>query len=322
MTSIIITHKLNEVAAVADNVTIIRDGSTVGQMYVTPETPLDQEELIRKMVGRELTNLYPDHPSNAPGEEYLRLENWTVHHPIDPTRVIVDHANINVHAGEIVGLAGLMGAGRTEMAMSLFGHSYGSNISGNVYVKGKKVSLPNVQSAIDAGLAYATEDRKGYGLNLLQNIRENASMASLTKMSRGGIMDDNVERKEVEQYRKDFRIKCHDIDVNVGTLSGGNQQKVVLAKWVISDPDVLILDEPTRGIDVGAKFEIYEIIDQLADAGKAVIVISSELPELIGICDRIYTVSQGVVTDNVDKNGFTQEYLMKGMTKEREVAAR
>ena len=322
VTSIIITHKLNEVAAVADNVTIIRDGSTVGQMYVTPETPLDQEELIRKMVGRELTNLYPDHPSNAPGEEYLRLENWTVHHPIDPTRVIVDHANINVHAGEIVGLAGLMGAGRTEMAMSLFGHSYGSNFSGNVYVKGKKVSLPNVQSAIDAGLAYATEDRKGYGLNLLQNIRENASMASLTKMSRGGIMDDNVERKEVEQYRKDFRIKCHDIDVNVGTLSGGNQQKVVLAKWVISDPDVLILDEPTRGIDVGAKFEIYEIIDQLADAGKAVIVISSELPELIGICDRIYTVSQGVVTDNVDKNGFTQEYLMKGMTKEREVAAR
>ena len=245
-----------------------------------------------------------------------------MHHPIDPTRVIVDHANINVHAGEIVGLAGLMGAGRTEMAMSLFGRSYGSNISGNVYVKGKKVSLPNVQSAIDAGLAYATEDRKGYGLNLLQNIRENASMASLTKMSRGGIMDDNVERKEVEQYRKDFRIKCHDIDVNVGTLSGGNQQKVVLAKWVISDPDVLILDEPTRGIDVGAKFEIYEIIDQLADAGKAVIVISSELPELIGICDRIYTVSQGVVTDNVDKNGFTQEYLMKGMTKEREVAAR
>ena len=221
----------------------------------------------------------------------------------------------------IRGLAGLMGAGRTEMAMSIFGHSYGSNISGKVFVKGKEVKMPNVQSAIDAGLAYATEDRKGNGLNLLQNIRENASLASLTKISKGGVVDDNLERKEVEQYRKDFNIKCHDIDVNVSTLSGGNQQKVLLAKWVISQPDILILDEPTRGIDVGAKYEIYEIIDKLADAGKAVIVISSELPELIGICDRIYTVSYGVVTDNVEKNGFTQEYLMKGMTKEREVAA-
>ncbi len=178
VTSIIITHKLNEVAAIADNVTIIRDGSTVGVMYVTPETPLDQEELIRKMVGRPLHNLYPNHPSNTPGEEYLRVEDWTVHHPLDAERVIVDHANINVHAGEIVGLAGLMGAGRTEMAMSIFGHSYGSNISGKVFVKGKEVKMPNVQSAIDAGLAYATEDRKGNGLNLLQNIRENASLAS------------------------------------------------------------------------------------------------------------------------------------------------
>lgn len=320
VTSIIITHKLNEVAAIADNVTIIRDGSTVGMMMVTPETPLDQDELIRKMVGRPLTNLYPNHPSNTPGDEYLRVENWTVHHPLDSARVIVDHANFNVHAGEIVGLAGLMGAGRTEMAMSIFGHSYGSNISGDVYVKGQKVELHNVQQAIDAGLAYATEDRKAYGLNLLQNIRENASMASLKKMSKHGVMDDNVERKEVEQYRKDFRIKCRDIDVQVSTLSGGNQQKVVLAKWVISDPDILILDEPTRGIDVGAKYEIYEIIDQLADQGKAVIVISSELPELIGICDRIYTVSQGVITDNVTKQGFTQEYLMKGMTKERGAA--
>jgi putative multiple sugar transport system ATP-binding protein len=322
VTSILITHKLNEVAAIADNVTIIRDGSTVGEMFVTPETPLDQDELIRKMVGRPLTNLYPDHETNKLGSEYLKIENWTVHHPLDAERVIVDNANINVRAGEIVGLAGLMGAGRTELAMSVFGHSYGSNISGNVYVKGKKVELHNVQDAIDVGLAYATEDRKGYGLNLLQNVRENASMAALKKMSKHGIMDDNIERKEVEQYRKGFNIKTSNIDVNVGTLSGGNQQKVVLAKWVISEPDILILDEPTRGIDVGAKYEIYQIIDQLADQGKAVIVISSELPELIGVCDRIYTVSQGVVTDNVEKNGFTQEYLMKGMTKEKEVAGK
>ena len=317
--SIIISHKLNEVKQIADTITIIRDGSTVGDMYISPETPFDQDELIRKMVGRELTNLYPHHDTNQLGDEYLRIEDWTVHHPLDTSRVIVNHANISVRSGEIVGLAGLMGAGRTELAMSVFGHSYGSNVSGNVYVHGKKTELPNVQAAIDAGLAYATEDRKVYGLNLLQNIRENASLASLKKMSERGVMDDNIERREVEKYRKSFNIKCRDIDVQVSTLSGGNQQKVVLAKWVISDPDVLILDEPTRGIDVGAKFEIYEIIDQLADAGKAVIVISSELPELIGVCDRIYTVSQGVVTDNVTKQGFTQEYLMKGMTKEREV---
>lgn len=245
------------------------------------------------MVGRSLTNLYPYHESNAGGEEYLRIEDWTVHHPLDQNRVIVDHANINVHSGEIVGLAGLMGAGRTELAMSVFGKSYGSRISGKVFVKGKEVHLPNVQAAIDAGLAYATEDRKVYGLNLLQNIRENAALASLGKMSSHGIMDENGERTEVEEYRNDFHIKCSNIDVNVGTLSGGNQQKVVLAKWVISNPDILILDEPTRGIDVGAKYEIYEIINKLADEGKAIIVISSELPELIGICDRIYTVVKG-----------------------------
>mgnify|MGYP000016290677 CR=1 FL=1 len=211
-----------EVAAIADNVTIIRDGSTVGVMYVTPETPLDQEELIRKMVGRPLHNLYPNHPSNTPGEEYLRVEDWTVHHPLDAERVIVDHANINVHAGEIVGLAGLMGAGRTEMAMSIFGHSYGSNISGKVFVKGKEVKMPNVQSAIDAGLAYATEDRKGNGLNLLQNIRENASLASLTKISKGGVVDDNLERKEVEQYRKQY-APTFGASLKAGNLAGPYQ---------------------------------------------------------------------------------------------------
>lgn len=318
VTSIIITHKLNEVAEIADNVTIIRDGSTVGTMIITPETPLDQDELIRKMVGRELTNLYPEHASNTSGEEYLRVKDWTVHHPLDKNRLVVDHADCYVRSGEIVGLAGLMGAGRTELAMSIFGRSYGTNISGELYIKGKKVELHSVREAINAGLAYATEDRKVYGLNLLQNIRENSSIASLGKMSKLGVVDGSVERKEVGTYKEDFNIKCQDIDVQVSTLSGGNQQKVVLAKWVISDPDVLILDEPTRGIDVGAKYEIYEIIDQLADAGKAIIVISSELPELIGICDRIYTVSQGVITNDVDKRGFTQEYLMKCMTQEKE----
>ncbi|TCD54309.1 ATP-binding cassette domain-containing protein [Alloscardovia theropitheci] len=317
VTSIIISHKLNEIADIADNITIIRDGSTVGEMFIDEEQPLDTDELIRKMVGRPLTNLYPYHESKI-GEEILRVENWTVHSPLDSERVIVDNANFHVRAGEIIGFAGLMGAGRTEMAMSIFGKSYGVGISGDLYIHGKKHELKNVQQAIDAGLAYATEDRKAYGLNLLQNIRENSSLAALTKMSKMGVMDDNTERKSVEEYRKGFNIKCQNIDVNVGTLSGGNQQKVVLAKWVISNPDILILDEPTRGIDVGAKYEIYEIIDRMADEGKAVIVISSELPELIGICDRIYTVNQGVITADVSKEGFTQEYLMRCMTKEKD----
>lgn len=316
VTSVIISHKLNEIKAIADNVTIIRDGSTVGRMTNTKEHPLDQDELIHKMVGRELTNLYPDHVSHI-GDEIFRVEDWTVHHPIDQQRVIVDHANIYARAGEIVGLAGLMGAGRTELAMSVFGRTYGTGVSGKVYVHGKETDTSTVQKAIEAGIAYVTEDRKGYGLNLLNNIRKNATLSALTKYSKHGVMDEGGERVAVEKYRKGFNIKTPNIEQLVSNLSGGNQQKVLLAKWVISNPDILILDEPTRGIDVGAKYEIYEIIEQLADEGKAIIVISSELPELIGICDRIYTVSQGVVTDDVPKSRFTQEYLMKGMTREK-----
>ena len=202
--------------------------------------------------------------------------------------------------------------------MSVFGHSYGSGISGEVFIHGRPVTMKTPESAISAGLAYATEDRKAYGLNLLQNIRENASLASLRELSKFGVIDSNVERKEVEHYRGAFNIKSTSIEVPVSTLSGGNQQKVVLSKWVLSDPDILILDEPTRGIDVGAKFEIYEIIEGLADSGKAIIFISSELPELIGVCDRIYTVSQGVVTANIERKDFSQEYLMKFMTKGKE----
>ncbi|MGT2828989.1 ATP-binding cassette domain-containing protein [Streptococcus hillyeri] len=316
VTSVIISHKLNEIEEITDNVTIIRDGSTVGYMPNNEGSPLNKDKLIAAMVGRELTNLYPEHDSH-PSEEIFKIENWTVHHPLDQQRVVVDNANISVRSGEIVGIAGLMGAGRTELAMSIFGRSYGSDISGKVFIKGKETDTSTVQKAINAGIAYATEDRKGYGLNLLQSIRENASLASLKEHSKNGVMDDNIERVVAERYRKDFHIKTPSIEERVSNLSGGNQQKVVLAKWVISNPDILILDEPTRGIDVGAKYEIYEIINQLADEGKAIVVISSELPELIGICDRIYTVSQGVITEDVPKAKFSQEYLMKGMTKEK-----
>lgn len=316
VTSIIISHKLNEIEAIADNVSILRDGATVGVMANSTEAPLDQDELIRKMVGRELTNLYPTHHPKI-GEEIISVKDWTVHHPIDQHRVIIDNASFEAHAGEIVGLAGLMGAGRTELAMSIFGRTYGAGVTGRVFVHGKEADTSTVPKAIAAGLAYATEDRKMYGLNLLQNIRENASMAALLKHSKHGVMDDNLERVDVEKYRVSFNIKTPTIEEQVSNLSGGNQQKVVLAKWVISNPDILILDEPTRGIDVGAKYEIYEIIDQLADEGKAVVVISSELPELIGICDRIYTVSQGVITAEVLRSDFTQEHLMRLMTLEK-----
>jgi len=316
VSSVIISHKLNEIEEITNNVTIIRDGSTVGHMPNTKENPLNQDRLIAAMVGRELTNLYPEHTSKL-GDEIFKVEDWTVHHPLDRQRVVVDRATISVRAGEIVGIAGLMGAGRTELAMSVFGRTYGSDISGKVFIKGKETDVSTVRKAIDAGLAYATEDRKGYGLNLLQSIRKNVSLAALGEHAKHGIMDEHLEQIVAERYRKDFHIKCPSIEEKVSNLSGGNQQKVVLSKWVISNPDILILDEPTRGIDVGAKYEIYEIIDKLADEGKAIIVISSELPELIGICDRIYTVSQGVVTEDVPKEKFSQEYLMKGMTKEK-----
>ncbi|KGM02464.1 ATP-binding cassette domain-containing protein, partial [Cellulomonas cellasea] len=232
--------------------------------------------------------------------------------------VVVDHANLDVRAGEIVGIAGLMGAGRTELAMSIFGHSYGRNISGKVFLHGKEIQTRTVSEAIDHGLAYATEDRKKYGLNLIEDIRSNVSAANLGGLSKLGWINGNEEIKVAEEYRASMNIKSPTVMALTGKLSGGNQQKVVLSKWIFTDPQVLILDEPTRGIDVGAKYEIYTIINGLADAGKAVIVISSELPELLGICDRIFTLSAGRITGQLTREDATQEGLMELMTKERE----
>jgi putative multiple sugar transport system ATP-binding protein len=221
----------------------------------------------------------------------------------------------------VVGIAGLMGAGRTELAMSIFGRSYGRNISGRVFLHGKEIRTRTVAEAIDNGIAYATEDRKHYGLNLIEDIRRNISAAALQKLSGGGWVNGNEEIKVAEGYRKEMNIKAPSVLSVVGKLSGGNQQKVVLSKWLFTDPEVLILDEPTRGIDVGAKYEIYTIINRLVAAGKAVVVISSELPELLGICDRIYTLSAGRITGEMPVADATQENLMALMTKERELAA-
>jgi putative multiple sugar transport system ATP-binding protein len=312
ITSIIISHKINEIKKIADSVTILRDGKTIETIAKKEVT---EERIIKDMVGRDLEHRFPDHTPHI-GEEILRVENWTAHHPQDSSRVVVDNVNLSVRRGEIVGIAGLMGAGRTEFAMSLFGKSYGSRISGKVYKDGKEIQTRNVAEAIDNGLAYATEDRKKYGLNLIEDVKRNVSMAALRKLSRFGLVNDNEEYKVANEYRKSMNIKSPTVLIKTGKLSGGNQQKVVLSKWIYSDPQVLILDEPTRGIDVGAKYEIYTIINRLASEGKAVIFISSELPELLGICDRIYALSEGRITGELPIKDATPEALLKLMTME------
>ncbi|MDY5156443.1 multiple monosaccharide ABC transporter ATP-binding protein [Actinotignum timonense] len=316
VSQIIISHKLNEIAEIADNVTIIRDGHAVGTWPMKGEGAISEAEIIRHMVGRELTNRYPEHTPNA-GEMLLEVEGWTAYHPLDTGRKVVDDAAINVRAGEIVGIAGLMGAGRTELAMSLFGHSYGTKISGTVRMHGQEVDTSTVGKAIKAGIAYVPEDRKSLGLNLIQDVQLNVTSAALRKLVRGGVIDEHEETRVVDGYRKSMRIKTSSNRALVSSLSGGNQQKVVLSKWMYTDPELLILDEPTRGIDVGAKYEIYQIINELADQGKGVLVISSELPELLGICDRIYTLNAGKVTGCFAREDASQEKLMSYMAGDR-----
>jgi putative multiple sugar transport system ATP-binding protein len=298
ITSIMISHKLNEITAIADRVTVIRDGKTVETLDLDAGE-VTQERIIRGMVGRDLDSFYPDRES-SPGEEVLRVEDWTVWHPVQD-RKVVDGASFSVRAGEVVGIAGLMGAGRTELAMSIFGRAYGRDISGRIFLHGKEVKARSVAEAIERGIAYATEDRK------------------LGKLSTYGWVNGNEETKVAEDSRTSMNIKAPTVMSVVGKLSGGNQQKVVLSKWLYTDPEVLILDEPTRGIDVGAKYEIYTIVNRLVAAGKAVVVISSELPELLGICDRIYTLSAGRMTGELPVGQATQENLMELMTKEREL---
>ncbi len=316
ITMIIISHKLGEIREIADSTSIIRDGKTVGYIDMHRPEGVTEDEIIAKMVGRELSNRFPEHTPTI-GDTILEVSNWTVHHPIDTGRKVVDDASFELRRGEITGLAGLMGAGRTELAMSIFGHQYGTSISGEVRKNGEVIDTSTVTKAISHRLAYVPEDRKTMGLNLIQDIRKNVTIAAIDKIIKGHVIQSYDEDALVEDFRQKLRIKTSSIDALASSLSGGNQQKVVLAKWINTDPEILILDEPTRGIDVGAKYEIYQIIQQLADGGHAVLVISSELPELLGICDRIYTMSQGMITGVVPAAEATQESLMKLMTKER-----
>jgi putative multiple sugar transport system ATP-binding protein len=317
ITCVIISHKLNELMAIADRVTILRDGRTIRTLSMSTDD-VTEDRIISGMVGRDLDHRFPPHESHV-GDEVLRIEDWTVHSSTQRGRIVVQGANLTLRRGEIVGLAGLMGAGRTELAMSVFGRSYGVGISGRIFKDGREIRIRSVQDAIRHGIAYATEDRKRYGLNLIEDIKRNISAAALKSLARGGLVDDNEEFKVANGFRASMNIKAPSVLSVTGKLSGGNQQKVVLSKWIFTNPDVLILDEPTRGIDVGAKYEIYTIINRLADEGKAVLVISSELPELLGLCDRIYTLSAGRITGEVPRADATQENLMTLMTKGQEM---
>lgn len=310
ITCIIISHKLNEISYVADSITVIRDGKTI-ETLEKGKDEFTEDRIIKGMVGRELTNRYPERHCDI-GDVILEVNHWNVFHPEDVERQVIKDVSIHVKAGEVVGLAGLMGAGRTELAMSLFGKSYGQKISGQIKINGQEVHIKDVKDAINHKLAYVSEDRKNYGLVLIDDIKRNMTMAALPNFfSKNGVVNGNDEILAAEEYKKKINVKANSIDQPVGSLSGGNQQKVVLAKWMLTQPDVLILDEPTRGIDVGAKYEIYCVINDLAKAGKAVIVISSEMPEIIGTCDRVYVINEGEIAGELTKEEVSQEKIMK-----------
>lgn len=308
VTQIIISHKLNEVRRVADTVTVIRDGTTVSTMDAETDE-ITEDRIVRDMVGRDMADRYPERDRRA-GEVLMQVKGWNVWHPQHSERKVIDNVNLTVRAGEVVGIAGLMGAGRTELAMSIFGRSYGRNISGQLEMRGQPVDVSTVSKAISAGLAYVTEDRKSLGLILEESIQRNISLANLDEISRRSILNEARETQVAEEYRRALNIRTPGVFQQVMNLSGGNQQKVVLSKWLFAQPEVLILDEPTRGIDVGAKFEIYGIINDLSAQGKGVVMISSEMPELLGMCDRIYVMNEGAFVGELTADEASQERIM------------
>jgi putative multiple sugar transport system ATP-binding protein len=308
ITSIIISHKLNEVSYVADTITVIRDGQSITTLDKRTDS-FDEDTIVKAMVGRSITDRFPPRTPKI-GEIALEVKDWTAYHPLYEGRKVCDNVNINVRKGEVVGISGLMGAGRTELAMSVFGKSYGVDISGKIFINGKEVELNTVRDAINNKLAYVTEDRKGNGLVLSNEISMNTTLANMSKLSKNNIIDRDKEILIAEDYKAKMNTKCASVLQNVGNLSGGNQQKVLLSKWLFADPDILILDEPTRGIDVGAKYEIYTIINDIVSEGKSVLMISSELPEILGMCDRVYVMNQGRIVAELPKNRASQESIM------------
>ena len=309
LTSIIISHKLNEVSYVADKITVVRDGATIETLDKSKEE-ISEDRIIRGMVGREITDRFPKRHDVEIGDINLEVRDWSVYHPLYPEKKVVDNVTFNVRKGEVVGIYGLMGAGRTELAMSIFGKSYGTGITGHMFLNGREVNLKNAKEAIKSKLAYVTEDRKGNGLVLNNPIKINTTLANLDAVSAKSIIDKDKEYQVAVEYKDKLRTKTPTVEQNVGNLSGGNQQKVLLAKWMFAEPDVLLLDEPTRGIDVGAKYEIYCIINDLVKAGKSVVMISSELPETIGMSDRIYVMNEGKFVGELKQEEASQESIM------------
>ena len=314
ITSILISHKLNEVELVADKITILRDGSTI-ETLDKKKDEISEDRIIKGMVGRELTDRFPSRPDNLIGDVSLEVKDWTVYHPIYEGRKVVDNVSLHIRKGEVVGIAGLMGAGRSELALSIFGKSYGSQISGSLIINGQELDLKNSRDAIDHKIAYVTEDRKEHGLILSNSIRVNITLAKMDKVSYKGNINRQEEYKAALDYVEKLNIRSTSIEHEVGNLSGGNQQKVLISKWMFTDSEIMILDEPTRGIDVGAKYEIYSIINQLVSEGKSILLISSELPELIGMCDRIYIMNEGAMVGEVSKEDASQEYIMEQILK-------
>ncbi|WP_158938789.1 multiple monosaccharide ABC transporter ATP-binding protein [Burkholderia sp. S171] len=308
---ILISHKLNEITQVADQITVIRDGSTIETLDCAA-SEISEDRIIRGMVGRDMAHRYPQREPQI-GDVIFEVRDWHVFHEHYSEREVIKGIDLNVRKGEVVGIAGLMGSGRTELAMSIFGRSYGRRISGQVLIDGQTVDVSTIGKAIKHGIAYVTEDRKGYGLILEQEIRKNVSLANLAEVSDHGVIDEHAEAKVAQQYRESLRIRSSGIQQRVVNLSGGNQQKVVLSKWLFTKPRLLILDEPTRGIDVGAKYEIYTIIDELARKGEGILMISSEMSELLGMCDRIYVMNEGRLVVELDRNEASQERIMRAI---------
>lgn len=303
---IYISHKLKEVTAIADQITILRDGKTI-ETYPN-DAHATTDRIIRGMVGRDMTQLFPRKP-HTPGEAILEVKDWTVYNPELPDRKAIDNVSFTAKKGEILGIAGLMGAGRTELMMSLFG-SYGIHGGGKLFMEGKSVKFKGPKDAINAGYCYLSEDRKKLGLVLDMDIKENITMSSLEKIASLKGVNLNQEIKVAKDYVTALRIKTPSVEQKVKNLSGGNQQKVVIAKWLMAEPKVLVLDEPTRGIDVGAKYEIYNIMNELVDKGVSIIMISSELPEILGMSDRILVMHEGKITKELSHLEADQETVM------------
>ncbi len=319
ISSILISHKLNEVSKVADSITILRDGATIETLDCHTDT-ITEDRIIQGMVGRDMTHRYPERQPVISGVVF-EVKDWNVYHPLHDDRKVVHDVNLHVKQGEVVGIAGLMGAGRTELAMSIFGHSYGRHITGKVYKHGQEIDVGSIDKAIANGLAYVTEDRKNYGLILIEDIRNNITLANLKGIADGVVINQPKALGVAREYRDKLSIKCSSILQKTVNLSGGNQQKVVLSKWLFANPEVLILDEPTRGIDVGAKYEIYTIVNQLASEGKGIILISSELPEILGVCDRIYVMSGGRIVGEMPRAEASQEKIMQNIMRQEEIIA-